>query len=62
MVVNRDFEVTHLYNLGQDPSETQNLAFDSVHELRRDELRALMREWTRRSEDRMDASGLKRRR
>jgi arylsulfatase A-like enzyme len=62
LVVDRNLAVTHLFNLGQDPFELDNLARHPAHELRRDELKALLHEWMRRTEDRMDASGLKRRR
>ena len=61
LVVDHDLKVTHLYNLGADPSEMDNLAHDSAQELRRDEMRALLKDWMRRTGDRMDPSGLKKR-
>ncbi len=61
LVVDRDLNVTHLYNLGADPSEMENLARDPAQELRRDEMSALLKDWMRRTGDRMDPSGLKKR-
>jgi hypothetical protein len=61
LVVDRDLNVTHLYNLGQDPFEVENLARDVSQDLKRDELKALLKDWMRRSGDGMDPSGLKKR-
>jgi arylsulfatase A-like enzyme len=61
LVVDRDLKVTHLYNLGQDPFEMENLARDVSQDLKRDELKALLKDWMRRTGDGMDPSGLKRR-
>jgi len=61
LVVDLDLNVTDLYNLGQDTDEMENLAQDSSQELKRDELKALLKEWMRRTGDRMDPSGLKKR-
>ena len=61
LVVDRDLNVTHLYNLGQDPYELENLARDGAQDLKRDELKALLKDWMRRSGDGMDPSGLKKR-
>jgi arylsulfatase A-like enzyme len=61
LVVNRDLNVTHLYNLGQDPFELENLAREVSQDLKRDELKALLKDWMRRTGDGMDPSGLKRR-
>jgi len=61
LVVNRDLNVTHLYNLGQDPFELENLAREVSQDLKRDELKALLKDWMRRSGDGMDPSGLKKR-
>jgi arylsulfatase A-like enzyme len=61
LVVDRDLNVTHLYNLGQDPFEEENLARDVSQDLKRNELKALLKDWMRRSGDGMDPSGLKRR-
>ncbi len=52
MVVNTGLEVTHLYNLGQDPQETVNLVADSAERRKRDELLALLRRWILRTGDR----------
>ncbi len=61
LVIDRDFNVTAQYNLGSDPYELENLARDPAHELRRDELKALLKDAMRRAGDKMDTSGLKRR-
>ena len=61
LVVDRDLNVTHLYNLGQDPSEMENLARDGSQDLKRDELKALLKDWMRRAADGIDSSGLKKR-
>jgi arylsulfatase A-like enzyme len=61
LVVDRKLEVTHLYNLGQDPYELENRVEDPSQELKRDELMALVRDWMRRTGDGMDPSGLKKR-
>ena len=59
LVVNAALEVTHLYNLGQDPDEVNNLAPEPGLQRTRDELTAHMTQWMRRIGDRMDQSGLK---
>jgi arylsulfatase A-like enzyme len=61
LVVDRELNVTHLYNLGPDPFEMENLARDVSQDLKRDELKALLKDWMRRSGDGMDPSGLKKR-
>ena len=61
LVVDSDLNITHLFNLGQDPFEMENLAQDASAELKRDELKAVLKDWMRRAGDRMDPSGLKRR-
>jgi arylsulfatase A-like enzyme len=61
LVVDRDQKVTHLYNLGADPDEMDNHARDSAFELKRNELKALLSDWMRRTGDGFDPSGLKRR-
>ena len=61
LVVDSKLDVTHLFNLGQDPFEMENLAREVSQELRRNELKALLRDWMRRTGDRIDASGLKKR-
>jgi arylsulfatase A-like enzyme len=52
LVVNTRLEATHLYNLGQDPFETTNLAADGAERRKRDELLALLRRWILRTGDR----------
>jgi arylsulfatase A-like enzyme len=61
IVFDRELNVTHLYNLGQDPFEMENLTHDRSQELKRNELGAILKEWMRRASDGMDPSGLKRR-
>jgi arylsulfatase A-like enzyme len=61
LVVDRDLNVTHLYNLGTDPFEMENLAQDASQQLKRDALTALLKDWMRRTADRTDPSGLKKR-
>jgi arylsulfatase A-like enzyme len=59
LVVDSSKNVTHLYNLGEDPLEMDNRARDPGQELKRDELKALLNDWMRRTGDGMDPSGLK---
>jgi arylsulfatase A-like enzyme len=59
LVINLQDEVTHLYNLAEDPYEQNNLAAESSLQRRRDELQAHLHDWRRRLADRMDPSGLK---
>jgi arylsulfatase A-like enzyme len=61
LVIDKSQNITHLYNLGEDPMEMENLARDPAQELKRDELKALLHDWMRRTGDGMDPSGLKRR-
>jgi len=61
LVVDRQQNITHLYNLGADPDEMENHARDPAFDLKRDELRALLKDWMRRTGDGFDPSGLKRR-
>jgi arylsulfatase A-like enzyme len=61
LVVDPSQNITHLYNLGEDPTEMDNLARDPAQQLKRNELKALLNDWMRRSGDGMDPSGLKRR-
>jgi arylsulfatase A-like enzyme len=61
LVVDRDMNITHLYNLGSDPYEMENLAQDATQELKRDALKAVLKDWMRRTADRTDPSGLKKR-
>jgi hypothetical protein len=61
IVVKRNLDVLHLYNLGEDPAELEDLAQEIGYRLKVDEMRALIRTWMRRTGDGMDPSGLKRR-
>lgn len=61
LVVDRDGNPTHLYNLADDPGEGVNLVRESASQLTRDSLLAVLRSWRRRTNDGLDASGLKRR-
>ena len=61
LVMDLNGEVTHLYNLADDPEENTNLVLDSSAQLTRDALVALARNWMRRTGDHTDPSGLKRR-
>jgi len=59
LVVNAKNEITHHFNLGQDPWEQLNRADEPGYKRVRDELRAHLRNWMRKTGDRMDPSGLK---
>lgn len=60
LVVNSKMETTHLYNLGQDPSEERNLATEIGAGRLRDELKAHLRGWMKKLGDGVDpSSGLK---
>ena len=60
LVVNAKLETTHLYNLGQDPSEERNLAAEIGAGRNRDELKAHLRAWMKKLGDGVDpSSGLK---
>jgi arylsulfatase A-like enzyme len=61
MVIDRAGEVTHLYNLGQDPLEMENLATSRQHRRSKDELMALIRDWQKRTNDGRSGSGLRKR-
>jgi arylsulfatase A-like enzyme len=61
LVFTPGLDVLHLYNLGQDPGETTDLAGEISEGRRLDELRAIAADWMRRLGDHMDPSGLKRR-
>lgn len=58
LVMDRERNVTGLYNLGADPEEVNNRARDPELALKRDELKALLSDWIF---DGMVSSGLKRR-
>lgn len=59
LVVNARLEVTHFYNLGQDPEQLNNLASEIGHARAIAEMRAQLREWMKRTGHQMDPSGLK---
>jgi arylsulfatase A-like enzyme len=61
LVFNPRLDILHLYNLGQDPGETTDLAGDPAVQRKCDELGAIAADWMRRLGDHMDPSGLKRR-
>lgn len=52
-------EATHLYNLADDPEEKNDLAHDREHELTRDSMLALARQWMRQLGDGIVPSGLR---
>ena len=52
-------EATRLYNLADDPAEETDLAHDREHELTRDSMLALARQWMRKLGDGIDPSGLR---
>lgn len=59
MVIDRNGDVTHLYNLGQDPFEMNNNAASPGHRRTRDELTALLADLRRRALDGRTGSGLR---
>jgi arylsulfatase A-like enzyme len=59
IVVDRNLRITQLHNLGQDPYELANLANDSGERRKRDEMRAILRDWMRRMSDQFLPSGLR---
>ncbi len=59
LVVDRELNVTHLYNLGQDPYERTNLAREPGMARTRDEMTAILRDWMQRLGDRILPSGLR---
>jgi arylsulfatase A-like enzyme len=61
LVMDMSGNVTHLFNLANDPEEKINLAQDPAEQLTVDALVALARVWMRKLGDGMDPSGLKRR-
>ena len=61
LVVDKDLNATHLYNLGNDPGEMDNLVHDKSQALTRDALEALLGVWMRRTGDGVDPSGLRKR-
>lgn len=61
LVFTPGLDILHLYNLGQDPGETTDLAGAPTMERKCDELGAIAADWMRRLGDHRDPSGLKRR-
>lgn len=59
LVIRPQEEATRLYNLADDPAEENDLAHDRDHELTRDSMLALARQWMRKLGDGMDPSGLR---
>jgi len=59
LVIRPREDATRLYNLADDPGEETDLAHDREHELARDSMLALMRQWMRKLGDGMDPSGLR---
>ena len=59
LVIRPAEEATRLYNLVDDPAEENDLAHDREHELTRDSMLALSRQWMRKLGDGVDASGLR---
>ncbi len=59
IVVDRDLRVTHLFHLGRDPYEMENLAEEKAARRTRDEMHAILRDWMRRAADKILPSGLK---
>lgn len=59
LVIDRHGEVTHLYNLSNDPYEMNNLADAREQRLTRDALLALLNDWRKRTGDGRTASGLR---
>ena len=59
LVLRPQEEATRLYNLADDPAEETDLAHDREHELARDSMLALARQWMRKLGDGVDPSGLR---
>jgi arylsulfatase A-like enzyme len=59
LVLRPQEEATRLYNLADDPAEENDLAHDREHELTRDSMLALARQWMRKLGDGVDPSGLR---
>ena len=53
LVVDSALRPTHLYNLGEDPYEQENLVAKSSQRRNRDELKALLQRWAARTGDRV---------
>lgn len=61
LVVDKNDDVTYLFNLAEDPYEQTNLANVTAEQLKRDSLLAIERQWAKKLGDGVDASGLKKR-
>jgi len=61
LVVDKNEDVTYLFNLADDPYEETNLANVTAERLKRDALLAVERQWAKKLNDGMDASGLRKR-
>ncbi len=61
LVVDMEGDVTHLFNLADDPYEMTNLANVSAQQVKRDSLLAIQRQWMRNLGDGVDPSGLRKR-
>ncbi|MBZ5634749.1 MAG: hypothetical protein LAO55_16630 [Acidobacteriia bacterium] len=59
LVIRPQEEATRLYNLADDPKEENDLGHDREHELTRDSMVALARQWMRKLGDGVDPSGLR---
>lgn len=59
MVIDRQGEVTHLYNLSNDPFEMNNLKAAREQRLTRDSMMALLNDWRKRTGDGRSGSGLR---
>jgi len=59
LVLRPQEEATRLYNLADDPAEEIDLAHDREHELTRNSMLALARQWMRKLGDGVDPSGLR---
>lgn len=61
LVVDKNDDVTYLFNLADDPYEETNLANVTAAQLKLDSLLAIERQWAKKLGDGVDASGLKKR-
>jgi len=61
LVVDKNEDVTYLFNLADDPYEQTNLANVTAERLKLDSLLAIERQWAKKLGDGVDASGLRKR-
>lgn len=59
LVIRPQEDATRLYNLADDAGEANDLAHDREHELTRDSMLALARQWMKKLGDGVDPSGLR---